>query len=501
MDTNSTMSIDSYFESEYTIDTSMSYESSSVFSMYSQTNLANLYNTKAKTSKVFTKSKWLTTKLRSTKTEAKNKEAKMKSKNSAKSRFCIKLTSAKSASPATDDTYGLDALFNMDKNLTNKYRSTILKIMDKPLEWFKIKSKKSNLRRKSTTNFKSLAVKNKNTLISNMTNKSQIVNLNFLMSAPSMSSSINYELSNIDNILNDTYLTEQKFHSTPQSQYCNQFSPIVMNDSYEINCHSTQLSSRSRSRTSSFLLKSTPINRALTQNNSVLSVTPSISRRLSFGITSSPKPLYNHYSKGNISDHNLKDSSKFFDHVEYSNDFTEHQQRLIDHINSIKQSVKLGVEMRSRKTSQLNSNDSFKQWVQGAGKAKEQDECRIMSKRKKLQKIFQIKLKKQLKEMKNWQMSVKSDFETQTQSDLDTISNQHSSECFSSFKKSSHKFRNSTNNSIDSIFSKENSFKAFNKNTNINQHTCQCNFFSTENKQIIIYQNNFNYIDCVNNYY
>jgi hypothetical protein len=220
----------------------------------------------------------------------------------------------------------------------------------------------------------------------------------------------------------------------------------------------------------------------------MFSSTPSLSRRLSFGITSSPKPLNSCDFKEDNSHQNQANFSESFNFLNSYNDLNEHQQRLIDHINSIKQSVKLGVEMRNKKTHQFDNNDSFKQWEDGTRKTKKDDE-RVISKRKKLQKIFQVKLKKQLKEMKNWQISVKSDFETQ--SDLENIHNQHSNECFASFKK----FRNSTNNSIDSVLSSEDSLK--------NRHTCNCKFFKTEhNKQnVIIYQNNFNYIDCVNNYF
>jgi hypothetical protein len=495
MDSNSTIASNSYLLSppySFRTETTMSSDTSSVFSMYSQKTYTNFNKLQVKTRKMSMTSKWFTTKLRSSTTtkpvKQARKEKKLETKTPAKKRFSIRLA-PNVTTPVTDNTYGLDTLFNMDKHLKNKYRSTILKIMDKPLEWFRIKSKKSNLRRKSTTNFKSLVV-NKNAMISSHTNnKSQIVNLNFLMSAPSMSSSLNYEFTNNDisnNYLNyNSYLTEQKFHSTPQSQYRNRFSPIALSKSSEINCSSSQISSRSRPI--SFLLKSTPINSSLTQNKSMFSSTPSISRRLSFGITSSPKPLNSYGFKEDNSHQNQANLSESFNSFNSNNDLNEHQQRLIDHINSIKQSVKLGVEMRNKKTYQFDNNDSFKQWEHGTRKTKKEEE-RVMSKRKKLQKIFQIKLKKQLKEMKNWQMSVKSDFETQSYSE--NIQNPHSNECFAGFKK----FRNSTNNSIDSVLSNEDSFK--------NRHTCDCKFFKTEHKQnVIIYQNNFNYIDCVNNYF
>ena len=376
MDTYSTLSVNSFFSSEYSIDTSMSSDSSSIFSMYSEKNYTNQHNVKSKKN---TTSKWFSDKLRSTlKKPLKSSVCQRNPKTQSKQRFCIRLT------PAThdaDNTYGLDTLFNIDKNLTNKYRSTLFKIMDKPLEWFKIKTKKSNLRRKSTTNFKSLAVNNN---IDN-TNKSQIINLNFLMSAPSMSSSLNYELSNIDNTSgNNSFMLEEKFHSTPQSHYCNQFSPIVQplsimwNDSY--------LSASSLSL-SNYLLVSTPINvtSSLSKvNKSIYSQTPSLSRRLTFGITSSPKNLESLINDDDDLDDSMFNKSNDCPNCTRFNDFNEHELKLIEHLNSVKRNVKLGVKVT------YNQSPIKK------------DLRKNIFKCKKLQKMFQKKLRKQIKQTINW---------------------------------------------------------------------------------------------------
>jgi hypothetical protein len=399
MDTNSTMSTNSYYQSNYSIDTSMSTDSSSIYSTYSQKNYANMYYPKINVNQTATKSKWFSTKIRSTTNKPlKRKEYKIKPKSiNSKQNFCIRLTSANSTTAVTDHTYGLDTLFNMDKHLTNKYRSTILKIMDKPLEWFRIKSKKSNLRRKSTTNFKSLVV-NKNAMISSHTNnKSQIVNLNFLMSAPSMSSSLNYEIPNSDisnNYLNyNSYLTEQKLHSTPQSQYCNQFSPIAQLTSTALK--NSYLSS-SNSSTNSSLFVSTPKNvtsKLSKINKSIYSETPSLSRRLSFGITSSPKPLSFFFNEDDIIEENsflcesMYDQSQNFhcSDPDCSNlyDYNEKELRLIEHINCVKHNVQLGVLMRNESQSKKETK-------------------RNLFKCTKLQKIFQKKLRKQIKQTRNW---------------------------------------------------------------------------------------------------
>ena len=377
----------SYFYSSYSVqtDTSPSTDSSSVFSMYSPQKHPSSSKIKVKSSKMSTTSKWLASKLRSTTTKSVKQPTR-----SATKRFSLRL--AESSSPtchysACEQTYGIDALFNVDKNLTTKYRSTLLKLMDKPLGWLRIKpkttttittnnNKKTNLRRKSTTNFKS-ASQHKHAVI--LPNKSQIVNLNFLMSAPSMSSSLNYEASNIMQVSNNTCSQQRNLHSTPQSQVYNQFSPISV---WNSSSHSTP-----RSSTPSSLLISTPkspLSNFLKTNKSTLSATPSISRRLSFGITSSPKPLHQVLNSLQCPEY-FVNSTQCRECLECESFYTrEHQEQLIAHLNTIKHSVKMGVAFRNESN---QKNDLFRKETR-----------KKIFKCKKLQKMFQMKIRKQIKD-------------------------------------------------------------------------------------------------------
>ena len=504
METNSTASL-SYLLSMYSsasqTNSSLSTNTSSMYSLYSQKNYSNLLKiNKTKSSKMSTTSKWLSTKLRTTKSSCvRNNDVaapkpslfsikpKLKSRITKKFSLRLATTTPKNANAhgqSVSDTFGLDSLFNVDKNLEHKYGdkwmfSTLHKLMDKPLGWLKIKTKtnkslnkKSNLRRKSTTNFTALV----NRPVLPITRQ-------YLLTAPSMASSFNYELARSDNILNDTPLAERQLHSTPQSQVYNQFSPILS--------VSSRMSRYSRSNVSQSA--STPIisPQASQKNKSIFSATPSFSRRLSFGVTSSPKPINCNSMSCRSNSETSYNGCQNSDNTKYY--YNEHQQKLIDHLNTIKQSVKMGVELRNLKT---NSNSSFKEW---ASKNTLKENGVVMSKRKKLQRIFQIKLKRQLREMKKWQVGIKSDFELEP----DFNQNMGVVDCFNSnILRSSNFFRNSTNNSFSLLSCGDN-----NSASRVVQHNssseCNCDLrLERDEPNIFLIQNsNFNFINCVTNNY
>jgi len=209
-----------------------------------------------------------------------------------------------------------------------------------------------------------------------------------LLSAPSMASSFDMS-KHKDQVF-------ENLHSTPQS-LCEQFSPIY--PAYSTLFMSPKSNSYSSS-SSSLSSLSTPSS----FYSSMKSLSPKVitRRRLSFGITSSPMSLAHRNDLTESiqadSDHiqisEPKIELNLFDYFQletnnYDNNNNEQEikvnsseQKFIDHIDYIKQNIK---------TAQLKPEVA-------------------KSKHKKLQKIFQTKLKKQLDEMRKWQVDIQNEF-------------------------------------------------------------------------------------------
>lgn len=251
---------------------------------------------------------------------------------------------------------------SVKKSKTNLISTAIFKLMDKSVGWFgkktqsqstkktQLKIRKFSSQCNSTLSVESFCLEND---ISDLNDKFYFQKSTYLVSAPSMCSSFDATKQRTAKKAAD-----EQLHSTPRSLF-QQFSPIkYSNSSLEISIQPS------------------------TSSSSVLSISPSLKRRrLSFGVTSSPVSL----------------NENVFDETDSSNviDF-----RLLEHLNEIKRNIKLGVESRQmnlkRKDVDSNSNE---------------DLSVIKSKRRKLQQIFQLKLKKQINEIKRWQVGVKNEID------------------------------------------------------------------------------------------
>jgi hypothetical protein len=154
------------------------------------------------------------------------------------------------------------------------------------------------------------------------------------------------------------------------------------------------------------------------------------------------------------------------------------QQKLIDHINNIKKNVKLSYELRDLKSASYYNckNNNF------YGDEANVNKKSMLNKRKKLQKIFQIKLRKQLKEIKKWQNGVKTEFDSNN-NDL-SVCTKSGSDCQHGY------YTNSNESSMSS-----NEFPKYvdNNGVSLNKATvyCQCSCNA----------NDFNYMENVNNYF
>lgn len=253
--------------------------------------------------------------------------------------------------------------------------SAIYKLMDKSLGWFGKKSKKSS-KKYSTKSQTSLSytmsqdasyLSSSFTSISNQIIENEISNLNekfyfqqssYLLSAPSMCSSFDATKSKLN-----SNLSEDKYHSTPRSLY-QQFSPIKSpNSVFDLSTSTSCVSGSS----------------------SVLSMTPNMSRRrLSFGVTSSPV-----YLNENICDEVLEDQSMI-------------DSRLLEHLNEIKRNIRIDVESREK-------SGNFKRSCNQIESESVEDLSLKNSKKRKLQQMFQTKLKKQLDDIKKWQYEYEQD--------------------------------------------------------------------------------------------
>lgn len=161
-------------------------------------------------------------------------------------------------------------------------------------------------------------------------------------------------------------------HSTPCS-FARQFSPIIRpcyENQRSIDSSAYQISSPS---TSSTIYSE---RRHMFQR-----------RRLSFGATSSPTSM----SSSNISQRSS------------SNQCSANQLRYLEHINKIKKNIKLEVEMRNLKEELGRIETSERE---------EAGNMMMPSKKRKLQHIFRLNLKKQLREMKKSQIGIKIKYST-----------------------------------------------------------------------------------------
>lgn len=493
-----------------------SYTLSSSISDFGATNMSGISKKKIKTS--------ISSKLTSTfRASATKQQSKMKQRKtfSFKSKLKCKIFEKKSKlaeishlsdscfkEPKLIDSLSASLFDSFKANSKETVVSTLYKIMDKSLGWLKIKSTKNSKkytkssflysspmsmaslnpkRIKTKKSSKIPLVRYINDKISKQTKNKTAFNLNYstpkanskrfaanessytrscLFSAPSMASSFNESMQ------------QAKFHSTPQSLYKKQFSPILYATSI-ISSESVSDSTFSSLLSTSSQLKSTPIS-SCAENKSILSFTPNCSRRrLSFGVTSSPKSLDFSEHESNC-DYQPQVSVEKIDHAK--------QQRLIDHINNIKKNAKLSYELRDLKSaSYYNDKNKFYDENGDQGNANKKS---MLNKRKKLQKIFQIKLRKQLKEIKKWQNGVKTGFDANN-NDL-SVSAKSGSDCQHGY------YTNSNESSFSS-----NEYPRFVSNTNyyysnvnsLNKATvyCQCDCNANNN--------NFNYMENVDNYF
>jgi hypothetical protein len=282
--------------------------------------------------------------------------------------------------------------------------ATIYKIMDKSLGWLKLKSKSKLKKTKNSKlgNYNSQLTEENFNYDTADEEENELYNLAITnATCESTSNQIEESFSCIEKSSNNSNNQIFLVHSTPQpnqNKIYNHFSPII--------CSSSIISSQfSYSTNSSSFLSShsTPIKSSDHYNSSAGPC------RLSFGVTSSPKSLADHQNdinkeylfKQNYFDNNIYyDSnyeSKFND-----NNFTNHnesydmilQKKLIDRLNDIKQNVRM---RNIQKITNLNSVSITN---------RSDYKMNIKTKSKKLQKIFQSKLQKQLKEIKKWQTKV-----------------------------------------------------------------------------------------------
>lgn len=212
-----------------------------------------------------------------------------------------------------------------------------------------------------------------------------------LLNAPSMCSSFDTSFNNN---------SDKCLHSTPCSM-SQKFSPITspfLHYNNNINSpHSSFLSPSKSIRQVSDL--STP---NVSSSSSSLSQSSSDNqhrrrrRRLSFGATTTSSPVF----------------SSPFDAEKYSsaplNIIRTSQRRYLDHLDHVKRNIKIEVEMRQLKRD--FSQVEYENREEENDTATTKRAANVPSKKRKLQQIFRVKLRKQLKEIKKWQTGIKSEF-------------------------------------------------------------------------------------------
>lgn len=197
-----------------------------------------------------------------------------------------------------------------------------------------------------------------------------------LLNAPSMCSSFDRTKSRYDSAAPTAYPNDQLQHSTPCS-LSQKFSPI-----------------------------SKTTNESYSTLDIVSFATPSMSRRrLSFGATSSPVPSVDsqqqqHHQQQNepaemsVSRLELDDSARNTSYVIY-----QEEMKYLEHIDNVKKNIRIGYEARNMKRNFYEANEQSLT-----------EDVSHMHKRRKLQKIFQLKLKKQLREIRKWQNGIRNEF-------------------------------------------------------------------------------------------
>jgi hypothetical protein len=241
----------------------------------------------------------------------------------------------------------------------------------------------------------------------------------YMFNPPSMSSS---RLD--DRSTNQYFSCDLKPHSTPQ--------PLDFDSQPQFSSHIYDVSFISLSSLSS---QSTPISK----RSSPFS-------RLSFGVTSSPmlpenteNDLNLNYFDNDIYYDSGKPKTKYDIDSNYESqnedllygDLNEslehdyelvHQQKLIDHINNVRlglrknnQKQMVAYNYRNKNITTNYTNDCSN--VLANNNSHKKNKMRFKAKSRKLQKIFQSKLQKQLREIKNWQSKVK----TNTRANEDQI--------------------------------------------------------------------------------
>ena len=303
--------------------------------------------------------------------------------------------------------------------------------MDKSLGWFKSKSKSKPKKHVDSrkTNSSMDRASAKKAPLQNTQDKLQLFSesfrnhSDFIMSTPKLgkksreSFKSDFEHSLIDNscslnisdsnfiLLNAPSMAssfeELRLHSTPCKTVCQNLSPIRYSSQQEI----SSLASSS-----------------IHSNSSCSSQSCNIG---SFGMTSSPVSKYNNNQslQKNYAQNSYQDSDNIYEfdsqckseHSIQANYayLNSREQRLVDHLNRIKQNVRLGIELRDLQsirgeTTKRNYNLMKSEEESLALKSNE-------NKRRKLQHIFHVKLHRQIKEIKKWQTALKIKFESKSE--------------------------------------------------------------------------------------
>jgi hypothetical protein len=282
-------------------------------------------------------------------------------------------------------------------------------MMDKSLGWLRSKSASKSLNVKSKSiNFTSNVTQGEESYIHPSQNvfsqKSSII-----ITAPSMSSSFDMsklaQSSASDECKKAALIAMNHCHSTPRS-LLQQVSPIFSPHDY---------------RKSQNAFGFEPSIASCTSSTSSLSIeTTHRRRRLSFGATSSPrssnsasqvgvsKNLTSTFYRIAVSETNSEEADYFVD------------SKLLNHIESVKQkSIKLenGGIHNKRVYSQLWSDEDCDAHYGMYEQNVVDSESKTTTKRRKLQQIFQIKLKNQLRELRKWHVGMRGDLDLNNEAD------------------------------------------------------------------------------------
>ena len=301
--------------------------------------------------------------------------------------------------------------------------------MDKSLGWLKSKAKKNIDTRKVNCTFKS-AKKTFKSREKCCDEQLSVISLAFpsysneyLMSTPKLGKvRSQFSQTSLYNSNND----ESSF-SLNNSKNCEDFShfillnaPSMASSFDEIRLHSTPR--HSVSRHSRLFDSQQEISSLLSFNNSTCR-----SQSCHFGMTSSPNTFFNqnlqfaHQNSQNTEQSRIQfDESEHYTSYEYLN---SREQKLVDHLNRIKQNVRLGIELRD----QVKRGETFKRTYHST-KAEEEslEQKSSENKRRKLQHIFHVKLHRQIKEIKKWQTALKNKFESKSEATENLKRNQTS---------------------------------------------------------------------------